>query len=322
MTDILLKVEDLRKHYPIARGLVFQRQMGALRAVDGVTFSIGREETFGLIGQSGCGKTTVSRLILRLEPPTSGQVIFRGKDIQRLSGTNLKDYRRSVQAVFQDPYSSLSPRMRVGDIIAEPLRVRGVGETPRAKERVPECLRIVGLPPAAAELYPHEFSGGQRQRIAVARGIVLNPELLVLDEPVSALDVSIKAQILNLLYDIQQELGISYLLIAHDLAVVKHMSSIIGVMYLGKLVEVCRSDSLVRNPLHPYTKALLSAIPPDHPSARKDEIVLTGEVPSLLNLPTGCRFHPRCNSAKPICAQEEPTLTSVGDREVACHLHQ
>jgi len=321
MGEILLEARDVKKHFPVIKGLVLAKQVGAVKAVDGVSFTINKGETFGLVGESGCGKTTTARLILLLEGITSGTIIYDGKDITQLAGTEFKKYRASVQAVFQDPYSSLSPRMRVGSIIAEPIIVSDALPRERVKERVAELLGVVGLRSDGAELYPHEFSGGQRQRIAVARALAPNPSLIILDEPVSALDVSIRAQIMNLLHDIQQNIGVTYLLIAHDLAVVKHMSNRIGVMYLGKLVEIAESEELHSHSLHPYTQALLSAALPSHPDDKREEIILPGEVPSPLNPPPGCRFHPRCFNAKPVCSQEEPPLKEVSSGHlVACHL--
>ena len=320
MSEILLEAMDVKKHFPVTKGLVLMKQVGAIKAVDGISFTINKGETFGLVGESGCGKTTTSRLILLLENITSGTIFFDGKDITQLSGTELKKYRGSVQAVFQDPYSSLSPRMRVGGIIAEPIVVNHALDKKAVKERVAELLELVGLRSDGAELYPHEFSGGQRQRIAVARALALNPSLIVLDEPVSALDVSIRAQVMNLLHDIQQKTGVTYLLIAHDLAVVKHMSNRIGVMYLGKIVEIAESEELHLHPLHPYTQALLSAALPSHPDDQREEIILPGEVPSPLNPPPGCRFHPRCFQYKPECAESEPPLIEIKSGHwVACH---
>lgn len=320
MSEILLEAMDVKKHFPVTKGLVLMKQVGAIKAVDGISFTINKGETFGLVGESGCGKTTTSRLILLLESITSGTIFFNGKDITQLSGTELKKYRGSVQAVFQDPYSSLSPRMRVGGIIAEPIVVNHALDKKAVKERVAELLELVGLRSDGAELYPHEFSGGQRQRIAVARALALNPSLIVLDEPVSALDVSIRAQVMNLLHDIQQKTGVTYLLIAHDLAVVKHMSNRIGVMYLGKIVEIAESEELHLHPLHPYTQALLSAALPSHPDDQREEIILPGEVPSPLNPPPGCRFHPRCFQYKPECAESEPPLIEIKSGHwVACH---
>ena len=322
MGENLVVAKDLIKHFPVTRGIIFAKQIGAVKAVDGINFTIDQGETFGLVGESGCGKTTTARLLLRLETITSGSISFDGQDIAAMAGAGLKNYRSRVQAVFQDPFSSLSPRMRVRDIIAEPIVVNNSLSRAALEERIAETLEVVGLARDRAEMYPHEFSGGQRQRIAVARSLALNPSLIVLDEPVSALDVSIRAQIMNLLKDIQDQFGIAYLLIAHDLAVVKHMSHRVGVMYLGKLVETAESEELYRNRLHPYTEALYSAALPSHPDDQREEIILPGEVPSPLNPPSGCRFHPRCLHAMPVCSQEEPRLKDVGSNHlVACHLH-
>jgi len=323
MSEILLEVRDLKKYFPVTKGLVFMRQVAAVKAVDSISFTIDKGETFGLVGESGCGKTTTARLILLLERITSGNILYEGNNINQLSKLELRKYRSSVQAIFQDPFSSLSPRMRVGDIIAEPIIVSAAFPKKAIKERVAEVLELVGLSRDGAKLYPHEFSGGQRQRIAVARSLALNPKLIILDEPVSALDVSIRAQIMNLLHSIQRDFSISYLLIAHDLAVVKHMSNRIGVMYLGKLVETAESEELYFHPLHPYSQALLSAALPLRPDDQRAEIVLPGEVPSPLNPPPGCRFHPRCMYAMPVCSIEEPLLKQVASthHEVACHLH-
>jgi len=321
MSENLLEVQNIKKHFPVTRGIIRIKQIGAIKAVDGVSFTIAKGETFGLVGESGCGKTTTGKLILLLEKVTSGSILFNGKDVYKFSPAELREYRRGIQAMFQDPYSSLSPRMRVGDIISEPIMVNNALPRRLAKERVGELLDFVGLSRQRAELYPHEFSGGQRQRIAMARAIALNPQLVVLDEPVSALDVSIRAQIMNLLYDIQSQIGLSYLLIAHDLAVVRHMSNRIGVMYLGKMVETAKSGELYDHPLHPYTQALLSAALPSHPDDKREEIILPGEVPTPFNPPPGCKFHSRCFYAKPICSEEEPALRDVGGGHmVACHL--
>jgi oligopeptide/dipeptide ABC transporter ATP-binding protein len=322
MSDTLLEIRDLKKHFPVMKGVIFQKPIGWVKAVDGVSYSIGTGETLGLVGESGCGKTTTSKLILMLENPTSGAIIFRGRDIQTLQREELKTYRRGVQAVFQDPFSSLNPRIRVGDIIAEPVVVNETLSKAQVQERVQELLRLVGLSPSASRLFPHEFSGGQRQRIAIARALSLNPSLIVLDEPVSALDVSIRAQIMNLLQDLQQQFGLSYLLIAHDLAAVLHLSTNIAVMYLGKLVEFGTSDELRHKPLHPYTQALFSAALPSHPDEQREEMIIAGEVPSPLNPPSGCRFHPRCPFAKSVCSAVEPVLRSATNgHQVACHLY-
>ena len=322
VNKILLQVQNLKKHFPVTKGLIFMKEIGAIRAVDGVNFTLSKGETFGLVGESGCGKTTIARCILLVEKITGGSILFEGKNIERFSKAELKWYRRSVQAVFQDPFSSLSPRMRVMDILGEPLVVHEAIPRSLLEARVAELLEIVGLSRDAARLYPHEFSGGQRQRIAIARALALNPALIILDEPVSALDVSIRAQVINLLQDIQQNFGLSYLLIAHDLAVVQHVSSRISVMYLGRMVEVADSRELYLNPLHPYTEALFSAALPSNPDDTRDEIVLTGEVPTPLNPPSGCRFHPRCRDARPHCSETEPPLREVAPgHQVACYLY-
>jgi oligopeptide transport system ATP-binding protein len=320
MEKALLQVKELTKYFPVTGGVIFSKTIGLVKAVDDINFSIGKGETFGLVGESGCGKTTTAKLILRLEDITRGTIFFDGKNISELSVADLKSYRKVVQAVFQNPYESLSPRMRVKHIVAEPLVVNEILPKDQIQERVANVLEVVGLDRTKGDLYPHEFSGGQRQRIAVARALTINPHLIILDEPVSALDVSIRAQIINLFMEIQEQFGISYLLIAHDLAVVKHMSHRIGVMYLGKLVEMAGSEELYRKPLHPYTRALYSAALPSHPGDQRDEIILPGEVPSPLNPPSGCRFHPRCSYAKAICLEETPTLTDAGGgHHVACH---
>jgi oligopeptide/dipeptide ABC transporter ATP-binding protein len=318
---MLLEVQNISRYFPITQGFLFSRLAGLVRAVDGISFGLEKGKTFGLVGESGCGKTTTSRMILLLEEMTGGNILFKGEDIARFSGRSLKKYRGSVQAVFQDPYSSLNPRMRVGKIIAEPVVVNDSLSKEALENKVAHVLSTVGLGPEKAELYPHEFSGGQRQRIAIARSLVLNPDLIVLDEPVSALDVSIRAQIMNLLKELQDRLGMAYLLIAHDLAVVKHMSHTIGVMYLGKMVEVAESDAMHHSPLHPYTRALHAAALPIHPDRRAEEPVLGGEMASPLHPPDGCRFHPRCRYKIKICSEEMPNLVDVGaGHEVACHL--
>jgi oligopeptide/dipeptide ABC transporter ATP-binding protein len=322
MSEKLLDIHDLKKHFPVTRGILFQETVGWVKAVDGVSYTIHAGETVGLVGESGCGKTTTSKLILRLENPTGGSIVFQGRDISTLTGPELQTYRRGVQAVFQDPYSSLNPRIRIGDTIAEPLVVNDHPPKVQVEERIQELLGLVGLSPRAANLFPHEFSGGQRQRIAIARALALNPSLIVLDEPVSALDVSIRAQIMNLLQDLQQQLGLSYLLIAHDLAAVLHLSTTIVVMYLGKVVETATSEALRTEPLHPYTKALFFAALPSHPDEQQEEIIITGEIPSPLNPPSGCRFHPRCPFVMPVCSEVEPVLQpTVDGHQVACHLY-
>jgi oligopeptide/dipeptide ABC transporter ATP-binding protein len=316
----LLEAHHLTKHFPLRRGL-FSKALGAVRAVDGVSFTIEPGRTLGVVGESGCGKSTTAKLVLKLEEPTGGEIRFDGQSLQSLDADGIRRYRKSVQAVFQDPYASLSPRMRVGSIIAEPLVTNEKLAKGEAKKRVAHLLERVGLPERAADLFPHEFSGGQRQRIAIARALALSPRLVVLDEPVSALDVSIRAQILNLLVDLQRDLGLAYLFIAHDLAAVAHMSHAIAVMYLGKIVEYGPAKSVAADPKHPYTQALFAAALPAHPDEKRDEIILTGEVPSPINPPAGCRFHPRCPHVMPRCSSEVPPLGVAQGREVACHLY-
>ena len=321
MSSPILEVRELKKHFPVRR-----RLLGApttvVKAVDGVDLTIHVGETLGLIGESGCGKTTTSKLILKQEMPTAGTISFEGRDIAQLRGSDLMAYRRAVQVVFQDPFSSLSPRMRVRDIVAEPLEIHTDLPREGVDERVREVLALVGLPADVAPLFPHEFSGGQRQRIAIARALATHTRLIVMDEPVSALDVSVRAQIINQLEELQRSLGVSYLFIGHDLATVAHISHRIAVMYLGRIVETAESEELCARPMHPYTKALFAAALPSHPDDPTPEKSIAGEVPSALSLPSGCRFHPRCPAAMPICSTIEPALRRRdAGGEVACHLY-
>ena len=323
MSDAVLKVENLKVHFPVKGGLFTKKQV--VKAVDGVSFEIYPRETFGLVGESGCGKSTTGRAIVKLYEPTSGTVYYHGEDVTKIKGSHLAEFRRNVQMIFQDPYASLNPRMTVGEIIREPMDIHHIFNTKEEREqRVRELLDIVGLKPDHIRRYPHEFSGGQRQRIGIARTLALNPQFIVCDEPISALDVSIQAQVINLLEHIQKEMGISYLFIAHDLSMVKHISDRIGVMYLGNLVEIGESDDVYHRPLHPYTQALLSAVPsPDPRVAReKKRIVLEGELPSPLDTPSGCVFRTRCPNATERCAREKPGMVNVGKRTVACFLYE
>lgn len=318
--DVLLKAQGLKKYFPVTKGFLFSRASGWVKAVDGIDFALSEGQTFSLVGESGCGKTTVSKLILLLEEPTGGSILFRGQPIGWMKHEELKGYRASVQAVFQDPYASLSPRMRVASIIAEPLQASGLLPERERGERVETVLREVKLDHDALKCYPHEFSGGQRQRIALARALSTRPSLVVLDEPVSALDVSVRADMMNLLKDLQEELGLTYLLIAHNLATVRHMSHHIGIMYLGKLVEMAPSEEFFSHPLHPYGRALLSAA--SRGGVVGSDMMVHGEVPSPLNPPPGCRFHTRCLAAKEVCSEIEPQLKEVsGGHMVACHLY-
>ena len=316
----LLEAQALTKHFTVRRGALGW-STALVRAVDSVSFTIEAGTTLGLVGESGCGKTTTSKLILGLERPTTGTIRFEGRDVHALGRAGEREYRRFVQAVFQDPYGSLDPRMRVAAIVAEPLVINSDLDVAGRRRRVAELLDVVGLPARAATLYPHEFSGGQRQRIAVARALALSPKLIVLDEPVSALDVSIRAQVLNLLTDLQKRLGVSYLFIAHDLAAVGHMSHTIAVMYLGRIVELGEADAVALQPQHPYTRALFAAAMPIDLDAPQEALPLAGEVPSPLSPPAGCRFHPRCPFAMDRCAVEAPALRSEAGRLVACHLY-
>ena len=319
--EVLLEARDLKKYFPVTKGILYQRVTGYVKAVDGVSFQVRAGETLGLVGESGCGKTTTARMLLVLERPTSGEMLFRGTEVQHANARALKEYRRSVQAVFQDPWSSLNPRMRVKHLIAEPMVINWNVSRKEIEDRVQELLQAVGLDSYHSNLYPHEFSGGQRQRLAIARALALNPKVIVLDEPVSALDVSIRAQIMNLLKDLQVEFNVAFLLIAHHLATVRYMCRYIAVMYLGEIVEYAEVKDLFDNPMHPYTRALMSAALPSHPDIVQDEIVLSGEVPSPLNPPEGCHFHPRCPFAMDRCSVEIPVEKEVtpGHR-VACHL--
>ena len=319
-TETLLKVENLQKYFPIRKGIVVQRHVGDVKAVDGVSFDIRRGETLGMVGESGCGKSTIGRTILRLLEPTAGKVTFEGRVLNDLSGEEMRKMRSQMQMIFQDPYASLNPRMRVGDIIGEPMLIHAKSSRVDREKRVRKLLEVVGLSPYHGSRYPHEFSGGQRQRIGIARALSVNPKLIVCDEPVSALDVSIQAQVINLLEDLQKEFNLTYLFIAHDLSVVKHISDRVVVMYLGKMVELSESKELYIKPLHPYTIALLSAIPVPDPTIKKDRIILKGDVPSPVNPPSGCHFHTRCPIVQDICKQQDPIFKDIGKGHyVACH---
>ncbi|WP_431960727.1 ABC transporter ATP-binding protein [Actinacidiphila sp. bgisy160] len=320
-SDALLKVSGLVKHFPITKGLL-RRQVGAVRAVDGIDFHVNPGETLGVVGESGCGKSTMGRLITRLLEPTGGKIEFEGRDITHLGTAGMRPLRRDVQMIFQDPYSSLNPRHTVGTIVGAPFRLQKVQTESGVKKEVQNLLELVGLNPEHYNRYPHEFSGGQRQRIGIARALALKPKLVVADEPVSALDVSIQAQVVNLLDDLQSELGLTYVIIAHDLSVIRHVSDRIAVMYLGKIVEVADRESLYTKPMHPYTNALLSAVPVPDPKrrAKRERILLTGDVPSPISPPSGCRFHTRCWKATEVCKTTEPPLVTLATgHEVACH---
>ena len=324
--DTLLSVRDLKMHFPITKGIIFQKQVGAIKAVDGINFDLYRGETLGLVGESGCGKSTTGRAILQLYRPTGGEVVFEGKDLVTVKGEDLRKMRRRMQMIFQDPYASLNPRMTVGSIVGEPLEVHNIGANKQERqERVQELLKIVNLNPYFINRYPHEFSGGQRQRIGIARALAVNPSFIVCDEPISALDVSIQAQIINLLEDLQDEFDLTYLFIAHDLSVVRHISDRIAVMYLGKIVELAERDELYATPMHPYTQALLSAVPIPDPviENQRKRIILEGDVPSPANPPKGCHFSTRCPKVMDICRQEEPPFKDYGAGHfAACWLYE
>jgi oligopeptide transport system ATP-binding protein len=320
----LLDVRNLVMHFPLTQGIIFQKKVGAVQAVDGVSLAVNKGETLGLVGESGCGKSTTGRAILQLYKPTAGEVFFNGQDLTKLDGGNMRKMRRHLQMIFQDPYASLNPRMTVGSIVSEPMQIHNLVPKNQRNQRVQELLQTVGLNPYFANRYPHEFSGGQRQRIGIARALAANPDFIVCDEPVSALDVSIQAQIVNLLEDLQNQFGLTYLFIAHDLSVVRHISDRVAVMYLGKIVELADRNALYEDPLHPYTKALLSAVPiPDPVIERgRERIILTGDVPSPINPPSGCHFHTRCPYVMDVCKQIDPILADQGDNHfVACHLY-
>jgi oligopeptide transport system ATP-binding protein len=322
--EILVKVIDLKKHFPITRGIL-RRQVGAVQAVDGLNFNIYKGETLGLVGESGCGKSTTGRAILQLLEPTAGQVFFANKELTTLNKSDLRKSRRDMQMIFQDPYASLNPRMTVGNIVGEPLQIHNIGSNKSRKERIQELLGLVGLNPYFINRYPHEFSGGQRQRIGIARALATNPSFIVADEPISALDVSIQAQVVNLLDDLRNDLGLTYLFIAHDLSMVRYISDRVAVMYLGRIVELSIRDEVFDHPLHPYTQALLSAIPIPDPEkeAKRQRLILEGDVPSPVDPPRACRFHPRCSYATDICTEVDPEFRDLGTEStshlVACH---
>jgi oligopeptide transport system ATP-binding protein len=318
----LVEVRNLKKYFPITRGVIVQRHVGDVKAVDDISFNVFKGETLGLVGETGCGKTTAGRTMLRLYEPTGGQVLFDGVDLTEVKGADLRHLRRRMQMIFQDPYASLNPRMTVGGIIAEPLEVHRVAQGAEKRERVQELLRIVGLNPYFVNRYPHEFSGGQRQRIGIARALALNPDLIICDEPISSLDVSIQAQVVNLLEELQERLGLTYLFIAHDLSMVRHISNRMAVMYLGKIVELTDRDEIYLNPLHPYTQALMSAVPVPDPEVeeKRKRIILEGDIPSPAHPPEGCNFNTRCPSVMDVCYKEEPEFLEVKPGHfVACH---
>jgi oligopeptide transport system ATP-binding protein len=321
MSQNLLEVKNLKKYFPI-RGGLFGREIGQVKAVDDVSFTVKKGETLGLVGESGCGKSTTGRSLLRLIEPTDGQIVFEGKDVTSMSNEQLRKIRRDMQIVFQDPFASLNPRHTVERILEEPLIVHGMGNAKERRERVKYLLEVVGLNGYHAKRYPHQFSGGQRQRIGIARALAVNPKLIVADEPVSALDVSIQSQVLNLMQDLQKEFDLTYIFIAHDLSVVKHISDRVGVMYLGRIVELANKDSLYDQPMHPYTQALLSAVPIADPDAKRERIILKGDVPSPANAPKGCAFHTRCSAVMDICKTNRPEFRDVGNGHfVSCHLY-
>jgi len=322
----LVDVRDLKMHFPLTRGIIFQKVVGHVRAVDGVSFSIEKGQTLGLVGESGSGKTTIGRTIVRLYKPTTGQILFGDTDLAKLGGEELRQIRRRVQMVFQDPYASLNPRYTIGSLIAEPMNIYNVGSSNEIREKTAELLSVVGLRAEYIDRYPHEFSGGQRQRIAVARALAINPEFIVLDEPVSALDVSVRAQVLNLLQRLQKQFELTYLFVSHDLSVVRHVADRIAVMYLGKIVELSDRDELYAAPKHPYTQALLSAVPIPDPKVekRRQRVILSGDLPSPINIPSGCRFHTRCPMAQQICREVEPAFEAKEGRQhyAACHFSE